>query len=237
LFDWETQINTIYRGSSGNCNFQYLSGLAAYLNKPNVALVHILTTPAKDEGRYAYANVAYMGAEPKYAGTAYAMYLFAQGSEDPIKLRPYGPQLKETIEANGLGQVMDCGPAPNLMHNKKPGVLYVWKIDHAACAKWWDVNVHNAWKERNEREAVANKEADTVAKEAQKVTEKETKNAEAIIGKMFAGEVPAKPKRWRCMPCYLLNPSNAEKCVHCGQPRRKLKAKPYIHDYIFGRNY
>jgi hypothetical protein len=233
LFPWEEISNTLSRSPSGNCNFQYISALKSYLGKPEVALIHILTAPHRGAG-YAYGAVApSKGAKPVYASTQYAMYLFAQGSEDSITLKPYGPQLKNTIEAAGLGVVLDCGPAPNLLHNNKPGILYVWKVDHAACAKWWKVNVYGEWEKRETlynaevaKEAEEAKIKAELAKAEQKIALQETKieakHAEqALIAAGLGDPLPKKKLRWRCRAvfCHKLNDPMRTTCMHCTTPR------------------
>lgn len=250
LFEWETITNQMSRSNSGNCNFQYLSGLRWYLGKPLTALVHILTAPHR--GRATYGAIeASNGTEPKYEGVAYAMYLFAQGSEDSITLKPYGPQLKEVIEAAGLGVVMDCGPAPNLMHNKKPGVLYVWKIDHAATKKWWEVNVHGEWKKREEafklEEAEENaaakikaEAAKAAAKLAQEETKAEMQNAEvALAAAGLADPLPKRKLRWRCRNanCQCLNAHEAVICAYCNSAKpAKLRRVAVMNPVLKANN-
>ena len=119
---------------SGNCNFAYISGLRAYLDDMPSAMAYVLTTPPD----YYSRNKSGL---PTYRQPFNGMYLFAQGSEDPVKDRPYAHRFKAFIEENKLGEVHELPPVPNPQHANKKGILFVWILDHKACAKWWNENV------------------------------------------------------------------------------------------------
>ena len=123
---------------SGNCNFQYLSGLRPNLNKPELSMEETLTV-RRD---YYYGKPKDV---PLYNAPQGGMYLFAQGSEDSVKSKPYGPQFKKYIEDNGLGKVYEIDPVPNPQHNNRVGILFVWIINHEACRVWWHANVLAKW--------------------------------------------------------------------------------------------
>ena len=130
--------NTISISASGNCNFSYITGLS-YGYEPTEAgmrkvLFHTLTTPEYRYDRYGQASVK---TKPTYRAPSGGIYLFAQGSEDPVSTKPYAHNFKKVIEVEKLGQVIECPPAPNPRHGGKPGILFIWIIDHKACAAWW----------------------------------------------------------------------------------------------------
>lgn len=131
--------------SSGNCNFAYLSGLRHY-STPDEALRVALTEP-QDNGYGVFAPKN-ADPEPRYRTPSPGMYLFAQGSDDPVTEKPYAPAFKAYVEEQGLGTVHEMPPVPNRMHGNAPGILFIWIINHAACAKWWIANVGNPWNER-----------------------------------------------------------------------------------------
>lgn len=128
-----------------NCNMSYVTGLACYPKQDMVkALQHILTVKvfrnwdARNDVR-----------APEYNKPQSGVYLFAQGSEDNVETRPYGPKLKQLIEDEGLGTVVDSGPAPNPYHRNKPGIVYVWAVNTKACKRWWDKHVKAPWDEQH----------------------------------------------------------------------------------------
>src|SRR4051812_47893008 len=125
--------------ASGNCNFAYVTGLRTYLDCPEQAMADLLTVP---KSSYYWSSPAQADkSKPTYRAPANGMYLFAQGSEDSIKTNPYAHTFMAFIEFNELGAVFEIPPVANPAHNNKPGILFVWAIDHAACKAWWKKNV------------------------------------------------------------------------------------------------
>lgn len=205
---YDKQGNTLSLNPSGNCNFVYVSGLRSYLGQAELAVMHLLTCKPNRYDPYGYGynpkptSLSPEDKPPVYQTPQYSMYLFAQGSEDPVKSRPYAPQLMEVINEHKLGTVIDCGPSPNFMHNKKPGILYVWKLDVDACKTWWEERVLGEWKAWQEEK------------------KKKEKPAVAPVIEPVAKVL----KRRRCTNCNLLSAPDAIQCRHCGErfgPRRK----------------
>lgn len=123
--------------ASGNCNFQYISGLRAYYaNEMGDVVKQVFTMPKSPYTK-----------ELKFRNPQCAFLIFAQGSEDPIKTRPYGPKLKAYIEEHGLGTVWESEPGPNPLHNNKPGIMFVWQLDYDSIKRWWNKNVRDVAKE------------------------------------------------------------------------------------------
>lgn len=124
--------------ASGNCNFAYVTGLRNYTGVPQDAMAELLTTP---HNHYSYySTVAKPAGPPTFRKPMNGFYLFAQGSEDNTKNDPYAPDFKAFIEREGLGEV-HAHTAKNPQHSGKTGILYVWTINHDACATWWKKNV------------------------------------------------------------------------------------------------
>jgi hypothetical protein len=147
--------------SSGNCNFAYLTGLR-HSDTPELAMREALTNPT-DNGYGVFAPKK-ADPEPMYRTPSHGMYLFAQGSDDPVAERPYAPSFKTYIEEQGLGTVHEMPPVPNRMHGNQPGILFIWIINHEACAKWWMEKVGNPWKERRAASTAALAELKAKAK-------------------------------------------------------------------------
>lgn len=122
---------------SGNCNFSYITGLS-YGDTPESAMAQVLSLP-KDPWTPQKTGVA-----PGYKAPTCGMYLFAQGSEDNTKTKPYAPAFKAYIESEGLGTVTEH-PAKNPLHGWKLGILYVWTVNHEACAAWWKKHVQEPY--------------------------------------------------------------------------------------------
>jgi len=114
--------------NSGNCNFKYVTGLDGRQDDIPAAMLELLTWP-KDY----YSKPT---DKPKFRKPDCGMYLFAQGSDVKTETAPYGPRFKQFIEDNQLGEVT-AHVAQNPLHNGRTGILYVWIINQAAIAKWW----------------------------------------------------------------------------------------------------
>lgn len=141
---------------SGNCNFAYITGLQAHLKAPEVAMAEVLTARTD---YYGYQKPK--DAKPEYKTPAGGMFLFAQGSEDSVRTKPYAPQFKKFIEESSLGIVHELPPVKNPLHNNKVGILFVWIIDHEACRVWWHTNVLAKW----EAAQAVSKDKDKIKKE------------------------------------------------------------------------
>lgn len=113
---------------TGNCNFQYITNLRFEYPKMRAALRQLFTGP---ENRFAAEG------KPRFLKPTCGMYLFAQGSDDSVKTRPYAHRFKTLIEKFKLGEVIEIQPVANPLHNNRKGILFVWIIDHKACAAWW----------------------------------------------------------------------------------------------------
>ena len=135
--------------NSGNCNFAYVTGLGSHDCNPYEMMKELLTVPRNAYGYWASGKVI-KEPSPNYREPQGGMYLFAQGSEDPVSLRPYAPKFKEYIEEHKLGTVIECPPVPNPLHYGKIGILFVWIIDHKACRDWWSNYVMTPWKKEQE---------------------------------------------------------------------------------------
>lgn len=132
--------------STGNCNFNYIDYLSSFdANDMVGAMKDLLTQPVC---AYPAPKVP---PRPVYRGPTGGMFLFAQSSEHKTKDRPYGPNFKYLIENAGLGKVIEIEPVSNPLHNNKKGILYVWIMDHIACANWWRTNVLTPWEKANEK--------------------------------------------------------------------------------------
>src|SRR5258705_553847 len=107
--------------NSMNCNFQYVTGLSTYRLNMRKALRDILTGAVVPYYGFGNPPKAKIPVHRKPQG---GMYIFAQGSEDSIKTRPYGPKLKSLIEELKLGTVLETGLVPNPLHQYKPGMLF-----------------------------------------------------------------------------------------------------------------
>jgi hypothetical protein len=125
---------SVYITNSGNCNFAYISGLCYFTKTPEQAMAGVLTIPVSSY----YTKPV----KPGYRIPQSGMYLFAQGSEDPVKTNPYAPNFRAYIEQEGLGSVTEIS-ANNPLHNGKVGILYVWVINREACEAWWKKHVGN----------------------------------------------------------------------------------------------
>ncbi len=118
-----------YIYQSQNCNFSYIEALSN--DNPEYNLIQILTKPP------VWNAPVNPNAPKEYKPPTCGMFLFAQGSEHPVDLQPYAPNFKKYIESEKLGTVIELPPVPNRLHNDKPGILFVWIIDHDALANWW----------------------------------------------------------------------------------------------------
>lgn len=123
---------------SGNCNFQYISGLRNYYPSPGMKAVlqEVFTMP-----KNGYTKI------PVFRNPQCAFLIFAQGSEDPISVRPYAPKLKKLIEKYDLGDVWESAPGKNPLHCNKPGIMFVWHLDYDRIKQWWNENVLDVAKE------------------------------------------------------------------------------------------
>lgn len=117
--------------NSGNCNFQYISGLMNYGVDSAAAMKDLLIKP---KGYYEKEDDPIQLRLPLGA-----FYLFAQDSDNPTADNPYGPSFKKYIEDNGLGKVFEH-TASNPAHGGRYGTLYVWELDRKAIEKWWATN-------------------------------------------------------------------------------------------------
>lgn len=124
----------ILKTPSGNCNFNYLTGLYYHKDTPELAMASVLTIPPNP---YPQPKTP---VPPAYHKPSCGMYLFAQDSDSDVKTNPYGPNFKAYIEKEGLGTVTEIA-ANNPLHGCRVGILYVWKINQEACANWWNQNV------------------------------------------------------------------------------------------------
>lgn len=125
---------TITINGTGNCNIAYISGFGTY--KPTVegmtqALVDFFTNPPD---RYNQNQ----NAAPTLRVLSAGIYYFAQGSEDPVETKPYGPILRRLIAHHKLGSVIATPPVPNILHGNKPGIMYVWILNRENYKKWWE---------------------------------------------------------------------------------------------------
>lgn len=135
----KNQTRYVYFLASGNCNFAYATGIREYVGRPEVAIGHMLTVSAATFTRLDNRVIP----ELRYNKPHNGIYLFAQGSKDPVSTRPYAKQLAAAIKYYGLGKVVEIGPVLNPQHTNRPGWLYVWHINEPACRKWWTHNVLN----------------------------------------------------------------------------------------------
>jgi len=133
---------------SGNCNFAYVTYLNGYTAE--ASMKSVLTVPAG----YSYSVTGELR-PPTYRNPTCGMYLFAQGSDDPVATNPYAPKFKEYIEKHELGKVIEHPPVPNPMHSGKPGILFVWIIDHTACYNWFMEHVLKPWQKQNDNKSKA----------------------------------------------------------------------------------
>lgn len=125
---------------TGNCNFQYFSGLSGYTNRPKEALADIFTMPTPP-------MAAGPNKPPAFRKPYGGIYLFAQDSDCITADNPYAPNLMKCIEEEKLGAVTEI-VAKNPAHFGKTGVLYVWVLDQAACKAWWDKNVLQPYQQK-----------------------------------------------------------------------------------------
>lgn len=135
----------MYMTGTGNCNVAIWDGLSTfspYTKERSLdALWDMTTTYAEDFGFPSNAYGGFgriVGGRAEHKTPMNGIWLFAQGSEHAITTQPYGPNLKQLIEELQLGKVIESGPAPNPYHQRKPGVLYMWVIDHTAVKRWWE---------------------------------------------------------------------------------------------------
>lgn len=113
---------------SGNCNFQYFTGLRNYEKNSEMALFHALSRATVDLDGYPN-GYAYRKPES-------GMYLFARDSDSELT---YARGLADLINSLELG-VASEHIAKNPRHNNRNGILYVWIINTEACEKWWKEN-------------------------------------------------------------------------------------------------
>jgi hypothetical protein len=126
----------IQRTASGNCNFEYLTGLYSYWpDRLELALFSAFCNTIVDQWSFGKSLPA--PSRMVYQNPTSAMMLFAQDSDSDIETRGYGPKFQQILEENGLGKVWRSWPAPNPRHNNRPGVLFVWLIDREALNLWW----------------------------------------------------------------------------------------------------
>jgi hypothetical protein len=123
---------------SGNCNFAYIT--------------HLRGSTAEESMKSVFSAVPVYGMSkdvcPPYRPPTQGMFLFAQGSEDPVKTDPYAPKFKQYIETHGLGTVFEHPPVPNPQHANKPGILFVWIVNRDACHQWYLEHVAEPWQEK-----------------------------------------------------------------------------------------
>lgn len=122
--------------ATGNCNFNYADGLSAYTNRNmKEALLELLTQPKPYTG---YGSpVPVTPYKSLFRPITSGMMLFAQGSEHSAKTNPYARTFKSLLEELKLGTVIELPPVPNPLHRDKPGILFVWVVDHKATLNWW----------------------------------------------------------------------------------------------------
>ena len=121
--------------ATNNCNIGYIDWLSSHgmgsINDMRDALYTAMTAPD-----YNYWNCS-VPKQIKYADPQGGMLLFAQGSEHKVTTRPYAHNLKKLIEQEGLGEVIELPPVKNPLHQNKPGILFVWILNHTALRKWY----------------------------------------------------------------------------------------------------